>query len=306
MAIIFIGTPDFAVPSLQALINNNEDIPLVITQPDKKRGRGRKVSQPAIKIAAEKNNIEVRQPDNINDSVIIESLASLSPEFIVVAAYGRILGSGILKLPEKGCINVHASLLPKYRGAAPVQWAIINGEKLSGVTTMLMDEGVDTGDILLQQEVIIERTDTSATLSERLSNVGADILIDTIRGIRNNSIKPRRQTGTPSYAPALKKRDGRIDWSKDAESLFNFIRGMYPWPCAYTYLKGKYCRILESEAVEGSGTPGTVETISGNIMLIGSGDGLIGIKRLQPEGKKPLDVRAFVNGYRLNEGDRFD
>ncbi|HDO21785.1 MAG TPA: methionyl-tRNA formyltransferase, partial [Nitrospirae bacterium] len=192
------------------------------------------------------------------------------------------------------------------RGAAPVQWAIINGEKLSGVTTMLMDEGVDTGDILLQQEVIIERTDTSATLSERLSNVGADILIDTIRGIRNNSIKPRRQTGTPSYAPALKKRDGRIDWSKDAESLFNFIRGMYPWPCAYTYLKGKYCRILESEAVEGSGTPGTVETISGNIMLIGSGDGLIGIKRLQPEGKKPLDVRAFVNGYRLNEGDRFD
>jgi methionyl-tRNA formyltransferase len=306
MSIIFFGTPQFAATSLQALIDSNENIPLVITQPDKKSGRGRKISKPPVKILAEDNNIELVQPVSLTDNDLLERFHSISPEFIVVVAYGKILRENILGIPARGCINVHASLLPKYRGAAPIQWALINGESITGVTTMLMDKGMDTGDILLQKEMVIENNDTSDTLAERLAHAGAVLMSETIRGLREDRIRPVPQQGTSSSAPTLKKDDGKIDWGKDAMSLHNFIRGMYPWPCAFTFYGDKYIKIHEALPVEGSGIPGRIDSTSGNEIVIGTGDGLLIIKRVQPEGKKVMDAKAFINGYRLKEGESFE
>ncbi len=306
MSIIFFGTPQFAAASLQALIDSNENIPLVITQPDKKSGRGGKISKPPVKILAEDNKIEILQPGSLTDNDLPERLHSISPEFIVVVAYGKILRESILGIPSRGCINVHASLLPEYRGAAPIQWALINGESITGVTTMFMDKGMDTGDILLRKEVAIKRNDTSDTLAERLAHVGADLLLDTIKGLREELIRPVAQQGTSSYAPILKKEDGRIDWGKSAMSLHSFIRGMYPWPCAFTFYRDKYIKIHEALPAEGSGVSGRIDSTSGNEIVIGTGDGLLIIKRVQPEGKIVMDAKAFINGYRLKEGESFE
>lgn len=306
MSIVFFGTPHFAVPSLQVLIDNKERVSLVVTQPDKRRGRSRRISEPPVKVTALQHNIEVRQPERLSDESLLDRLRDISPEFIVVVAYGKLLKRPLLSIPERGCINVHASLLPQYRGAAPVQWAIINDEKITGVTTMLMDEGMDTGDILLQKQTEIKKEDSSESLSARLSTIGAVLLLETIKELRSGNIRPKPQSGPASYANILKKSDGIIDWHKDAVSLFNFVRGMSPWPCAFTHLNSKYIKIIDAEPVAGTGTPGTVEKISKERILVGTGSGLLSIKTLQPEGKKPIQSRAFVNGYRLQEGDRFD
>jgi methionyl-tRNA formyltransferase len=306
MSIIFFGTPRFATYSLQSLIDSNENVTLVITQPDKKSGRGRKLSKPPVKVLAERNNIEVLQPKSLSDSDIVERLRSLSPEFIIVVAYGKILKENILTIPSGGCINIHASLLPLYRGAAPIQWALINGESTTGVTTMLMDEGMDTGAILLQKELPIENNDTSDTLAQKLAHAGADILQETLSGLRGGRIRPVTQQGRASYAPPLKKEDAKIDWSKSAISLHNFIRGMYPWPCAFTFSGDKYIKIHEALPQKGSGMPGRIESIAGSEIVIGTGEGLLNIKRVQPEGKNVMDASAFINGYRLKEGDFFE
>ena len=307
MAIIFFGTPSFAVATLERLISAREDVALVVTQPDRPGGRGRRIIPPPVKTVAEREGLKVLQPEGIRSEEFISLLKEVTPEFIVVVAYGRILPADILQLPLRGCINVHASLLPKYRGAAPIQWAIINGDKKTGVTTMLMDEGLDTGDILLQRGVDIREEDNAQSLSERLSVAGAELLVETLKGLRAGTIKPQPQEGEPSYAPPLKKRDGLIDWSLPAEKIFNRIRGLYPWPCAYTYFRGKMFKLLKAEVVEGRGHPGEVIHKGKGELIVGTPEGLIRMLQIQMEGRKPMDVKAFLQGLGrdIRVGDRF-
>jgi methionyl-tRNA formyltransferase len=306
MRIVFFGTPAFAVPFLRTLLESGEEIVAVITQVDKKRGRDRMPFSPPVKEFAMRYGIRVLQPTNIRDPAFFRELSAIRPELIVVVAYGKILPLSILNLPPYGCVNVHASLLPKYRGAAPIQWALLNGEKKTGVTTMLMDEGLDTGPILLQEETEIADEDNTQTLSGKLSDLGVSLLMKTISGLKDGSLKPLTQVGTPSCAPPLKKEDGRIDWSKSSTEIFNFVRGMYPWPCAYCYLSRERIKIIGAKIVQGSGTPGRVEKVSKNELLVGTGEGLISIIELQPESKRPMPASAFLQGRKLREGSYFD
>ncbi len=306
MRIVFFGTPAFAVPFLRALLQSGEEIVAVITQVDKKRGRDRMPFSPPVKESAMRYGIRVVQPTNIKDPAFFKELSAMKPEIIVVVAYGKILPLSILNLPPYGCVNVHASLLPKYRGAAPIQWALLNGEKKTGVTTMFMDEGLDTGPILLQEETEIADEDNAETLSEKLSNMGVSLLMETVRGLKDSSLKPLPQVGTPSYAPPLKKENGRIDWSKGAAEIFNFVRGMYPWPCAYCYFGRERIKIISAKIIGGSGAPGRVEKVSKEELLVGTGEGLISIIELQPEGKRPMAASAFLQGRKMREGSYFD
>jgi methionyl-tRNA formyltransferase len=306
MRIIFFGTPSFAVPSLEALIQSGEEVTAVVTQPDKRKGRDRLLSPPLVKELAKEKGIRISQPVSIkNNQLFFDELRGMNPELIVVVAYGKILPAQILKLPEYGCMNVHASLLPKYRGAAPVQWAILKGEKSTGVTTMLMDEGLDTGDILLQRETDIVDEDTAETLGRKLSEMGARLLSETIQGIKGGLLKPMPQTGTPSYAPPLKKEDGRIRWASPAAEIVNCVRGMYPWPCAYCYLNNERIKIIKARAHAGHGTAGRIERAEEDL-VIGTADGLLSILELQPEGKRVMTVKEFLQGRRLKEGSFFD
>jgi len=305
MRIIFFGTPAFAIPSLVALLQSEEEVIAVVTQPDKKKGRGHVSSPSPVKELAIDRGIKILEPVNIKDPLFLSGLSKIMSEIIVVVAYGKILPAQILRLPSHGCINVHASLLPKYRGAAPIQWAIINGEKKTGITTMLMDEGLDTGNILLQEETEISSDDNAETLGNKLAEIGASLLIRTIKGIRSGYIKPISQKGTPGYAPPLKKEDGRLNWSKTATEIFNFVRGMYPWPCAYCYLNKERIKITRVKMLEGSGIPRRVEK-TGEELIVGTGEGLISIIELQPEGKIPMSAKAFLQGRRFKEGAFFD
>ncbi len=300
MSIIFFGTPEFAVPSLRRLYESGEKIALVITQSNKYDRKSRPIPIPVKEFARERS-IPVMQPERLRDTEFIEYIRSLNPEFFIVVAYGRILPGEILRIPRYP-INLHASLLPMYRGAAPIQWAIINGEKRTGITTILMNEGLDTGDILLMKEVEISPEDNAITLSEKLSEIGAELLIETINGLRESIIKPIPQKGIPSFAPPLKKEDGLIDWNKPAEKIHNMVRGMVPWPCAYTFIRGKKVIILSSRVLEGNGMPGRIET-SSKRLIIGTGDGLLEILQLRPEGKNTMDARSFLLGRELKEGE---
>ena len=305
MRIVFFGTPAFAVPTLTALLHSDEEVIAVVTQPDKRKGRDRVPAASPVKELALQNNRTVLQPSTLKDPSFLEEISIMKPEIIIVVAYGKILPPRILKLPPRGCINVHASLLPKYRGAAPVQWAIINGEKKTGITTMHMDEGLDTGDILLQEETVIEDDDTAETLGRRLADLGAALLIKTILKIEDCSLQRIPQTGTPNYAPPLKKEDGKITWSKTAVEISNMVRGMYPWPCAYCYLKNERIKITKVRASRGSGIAGRIEQV-GEELVIGTGEGFITIIELQPEGKRLMTARDFLRGRRLQEGTFFD
>ncbi len=307
MAIIFFGTPIFAVPALEGLISSGEDVVLVVTQPDRPGGRGHRPVPPAVKSVAERHGLTVVQPEKIGSDDFRHTLESMNPEFIVVVAYGRILPAGVLRVPRNGCINLHASLLPRHRGAAPIQWAIISGDKKTGVTTMLMDEGLDTGDILLQREVEIRADDNAATLSERLAREGAELLVETLRGVRSGAVKPRPQRGEPSYAPVLTKEDGLIDWSLPALTIYNRVRGLYPWPCAYTFYRGKMLKLLKVETMEGEGRPGEVVRRSKAELAVAASAGLVKILEIQLAGGKPMDVRAFLQGAGrdIRVGDRF-
>jgi methionyl-tRNA formyltransferase len=306
MSIVFFGTPSYAVPTLEMLISEGEDLALVVTQPDRIGGRGHRAISPPVKKVAEKRGIEVIQPEDIRKEGFTERLEEIKPEFIVVVAYGRILTKDILRIPPGGCVNVHFSLLPKYRGAAPVQWAIINGEDKTGVTTMLMDEGLDSGDILLQREIEIRRTDNAEALYERLSVTGAELLIRTIEGIRNGSITPVPQSGEPSYAPRLRKEEGLINWTLSADMIFNRIRGLYPWPTAYTYLGGRMIRILRADVLDGRGNPGEVVQSEKDRLVVATGQGLLELLEVQMEGKRPMEIKPFLQGVGRNirVGDR--
>jgi methionyl-tRNA formyltransferase len=305
MRIVFFGTPLFAVPALEAISRSVEDVAAVVTRPDKRRGRDRLPSPAPIKEVAAEKGIEVLQPESIKDPDFFDWLGAMKPEIIVVVAYGNILPAQILELPSHGCVNVHASLLPKYRGAAPIQWAIINGEKKTGVTTMLMDKGLDTGDVLLQEETDIYDEDNAGTLGRRLADVGASLLIETIKRIKDGSVRPVPQEGPPSYAPPLRKEDGRINWSDAAIDIFNLVRGLYPWPCAYCYLNRERIKIIKTKALDGSGMAGRIEK-AGDELFVGTEKGLLSILELQPQGKRLMTAREFLAGRRLREGVFFD
>ncbi|MDP2681405.1 MAG: methionyl-tRNA formyltransferase [Deltaproteobacteria bacterium] len=303
-----MGTPEFAVPSLRALIEVGENVVAIVTQPDKPRGRGKKLTPPPVREAALKHNIPVFQPEKIKDEPFITAISNFSPDVIAVVAYGKILPKAILDIPPKGCINVHASILPKYRGAAPINWAIINGEKETGITTMLLDEGMDTGDMLLTEKVEIRDDDTTSSLHDRLKYIGADLLIKTIKDIKSETIRPIPQDDSQAtYAPMLKKEDGRIDWTMKAEEIKNLIRGLNPWPGAYTRWDGKQIKIFKAEVEAGvKEEPGTVINISTEGIFAATGKGILLIKELQPENKNRMTASEFIKGYRIVKGQIFD
>jgi methionyl-tRNA formyltransferase len=304
LSIIFFGTPEFAIPSLKALLGSGEEIALVVTQTDKVKGRGHRLSPPPIKSIALEAGLRVLQPAASIDERVAHEIALIRPEFIIVVAYGKLLPKGILEIPRYGCVNVHASLLPKYRGASPIQWAILRGEAKTGVTTMLMDEGLDTGPLLLRQETEIHAEDTGESLGERLAGIGASLLVKTIKGLREGTITPVPQTGISSYAPPLRKTDGLVDWSRSAGELFNFVRGMLPWPGAYCHIGNVKTIIFRTEVLEGKGIPGVVEKIVRKGPIVGTGDGLLLITDLQPSGKKRMPAEAFMLGRSLRKGER--
>lgn len=299
-----MGTPGFAVPTLKALVESeDDDVVSVITKPDTPSGRGRRVSPPPIKTLAVDYNIPVLQPEKINTEKFFSELKEYEPDIICVAAYGKILPKNILDLPPHGCINVHASLLPKYRGAAPINWAIIRGEEITGITTMMMDEGMDTGDILLQREVKIEAEDDAESLSEKLSTTGAELLIDTIR-LQKEGKLPRmpQDHSKATYAPMLKKEDGIVDWKKSAEEILNLIRGTLPWPGAHTTIDGKNLKLYKAEVSHGMGQPGEVILSEQGSLRIATGNGAVDIREIQIEGGKRLPTQAFLAGRKIPQG----
>jgi len=309
MRVIFMGTPEFAVPTLERLINEKVDIVAVVTQPDRPVGRKRIVTPPPVKNLAVKYNIPVYQPDRVKDEAFIKVLASLRPDIIVVVAFGQILTPQVLAIPKIGCINVHASLLPKYRGAAPVQWAIINGEKITGVTTMWMDEGLDTGDIFLQEAIEIKEEWTSLDLFKELSILGGNLLVKTLEHIKTGNIIRKPQDNTKAtYAPMLKKEMGRINWSKSAEEICNLIRGTYPWPCAYTVRMGKEIKIFKARPFFSGNAPAPGKfrgVIKNEGFLVGTGTIDLLVTELQEAGGKRMTATEYLIGHRLKEGDLF-
>jgi methionyl-tRNA formyltransferase len=302
VAIIFFGTPHFAVPSLKGLLQADEEVVLVVSQPDKPKGRGHLLSAPPVKELALQRGIPVIQPTKMRDPRLHDELRALNPEFMVVVAYGRILPPAMLEIPLRGCVNVHGSLLPRYRGAAPIQWSIINGDTETGVCTMLMDEGLDTGPSLLCERLPIAEDDTTESLFARLAEVGADTLIRTLRGMRDGTVLPKPQAGDVVYAPPLKKEDGRLDWNRPASALAHQVRGMYPWPGTFCYLGGERIKVIKAHEESGSGAPGMVEKATSGVLRIGTGEGLLRIDELQSEGKKAMPAAAFLAGRRLREG----
>lgn len=305
MKIVFFGTPEFAVPSLKILLGSEHEVIAVVTQPDRQSGRGRRLKSCPVKASAEEAGLEVLQPQKAKDKAFIDKLKQLDPSLIVVVAYGQILPPEIIHMPEFGCVNVHASLLPKYRGAAPINRALIDGVSRTGVTTMLMDEGLDTGPLLLKEETKIAREDTAGSLSERISETGASLLLLTLKGLKNGNLKPVPQEGEPSYAPVMKKSDGLIRWSSSAEDICNFIKGMNPWPGAYGFIEEERFKILMAFPVEGEGAAGMIESVTKAELLIGTGSGRISITWIQPSGKPVMEIRAFLQGRKLKKGMKF-
>lgn len=300
MKILFMGTPGFAVPCLESLIKAGYNICGVFTQPDKPKGRGHKLTAPPVKEVAIKNNIEVFQPDKIRNAETLSIIKGLEPEIIVVVAYGKILPKEIIDYPKYGCVNVHASLLPKYRGAAPIQWSIINGEKTTGVTTMYMNEGLDTGDMLLKSSTIINDDETSGDLHDRLSFIGADLILKTLNEISKGTIKRKKQNDDEaSYSTMLDKSLCNIDWNKAAINIHNLVRGLNPWPTASTILNGNILKIHKTKVsnIKG-GSPG--EIISLNPFVVScSGDTSLEILELQLLGKKRMSSEEFLRGHKI-------
>lgn len=304
MNIVFMGTPDFAVPSLQKLIDSDNTVSAVFTQPDKPVGRKHVLTAPPVKELALKYGIPVYQPASLKSDEVYSILKELAPELIVVVAYGKILPKRILDLPKNGCINVHGSLLPKYRGAAPIQWCVINGEKVTGVTTMFMSEGLDTGDILLKKETEIGENETAAELFDRLAPMGAELLIDTIENLKN--ITPIKQEDALSnYAPIIDKRICPIDWSKSAQAVHNQVRGLAGWPVAVTYIDGKKVKI-HSGKISGETNRNFGEVCDNNKCIkVACGDGLsYEITSLQFDGKKRMDTASFLLGNKIMIGQK--
>ena len=309
MRVIFMGTPDFSVPALEKLSAEHEVI-AVVTQPDKPKGRSGKLIACPVKEKALELGLKVLQPERARDEAFISEIKALNPDMIIVIAYGQILPGKILELPKYGCVNVHASLLPKYRGAAPIQWAVINGDKVSGVTTMLMNEGLDTGDILLAKEVELKYDETGGSLFERLSSIGAGLMLETITGLENGEITPIPQDDSKaSKVGLLTKAMGELDFNKSSRELERLVRGLDPWPGAFTYIDGKKLSIWkciaekmkhDKEAV----STGAVSDVGKDYIDISCREGCLRLLEVQLEGKKRMNVRDFLNGFEVKRGDK--
>lgn len=306
---VFCGTPLFAVPSLQKFIANPDfEVAAVFTQPDRPRGRGQEVALSPVKEAAIAAGLDVHQPERIRAPEVETQLRVLEPEVIVIIAYGQIIPARLLNIPWLGWINLHASLLPKYRGAAPINWAIANGETVTGNTTMRIDAGMDTGEMLLQQELRIGPEDTASELAGRLAEAGAELMLETLRGLQSGAIAPRLQDHTAAtYAPMLKREDGRIAWERPAQEIFNRMRGFAPWPGAYTEFRGQTCHLwgkpVSNEAA--SQSPGTVTAHQGKIQVTCGAGSLLKLTHVKLEGRRQISAAEFANGARLQPGERF-
>ena len=304
MKIVFMGTPDYAAVTLKKLIASDHEIAAVFAQPDKPVGRKQILTPPPVKVVAEENNIPVYQPKTLRDGEALEILKGINPDIIVVVAYGKILPEKILNLPKYGCVNGHASLLPKYRGASPIQWCIVCGEEKTGVTVMQMDIGMDTGDILTQCEVEIGEKETAEELFERLSVITAELLVNTLADLEKGNITPQKQDEEKaSYAPIIKKEMAELDFSKSAKELYNAVRGYYSWPCAYFFLGGKRIKVIKSEI--GNETSKPAGTVVGNsdCLEIACGDGKsLKLLTVQPEGKGKMTAKEMLNGTKIEKG----
>jgi methionyl-tRNA formyltransferase len=301
-----MGTPQFAVPALQRLVGSGNNVLAVYTQPDRPKGRGRQPSTSPVKQAALALDLHVEQPERIRRPEVVSQLAAYSPDIMIVVGYGQIIPQSVIDLPRHGIVNVHASLLPKYRGAAPIQWAVANGEAVTGVTTMLINAGLDTGDMLLKAETSIGPAETAVELSERLSALGAELLIETLVAIQDGTLRPQPQNDAEAtLAPILKKEDGLVDWRRPAVEIDRRRRGFLPWPGAYTTFRGQVLHIWRSKPANDidSGCPGTVR-VAGRRLLVACGQGTsLEIEELQLEGRKRMSAEAFRNGYRPTAED---
>lgn len=309
LRIVFMGTPDFAVPSLQALLDGPDQVVAVVCQPDKPCGRGQMLSSPPVKQLALQHGLAVLQPTSVRNEPFFEQIRKLAPDALIVVAYGKILPAALLQMPTLGAINVHASLLPKYRGAAPIQWAMIHGATETGITIMQMDEGMDTGNILLSRSVHIGAQETAGALFDRLSRLGGDTLVVALAQLKEGSLSSIPQNhGQASSAPPLSKDMGHLDWTLSARRLHCLIRGLDPWPSAYGFIKGKRCRFFVPELVPIRATdpPGTICRADNQGLLVATGDDYLRIHDIQPEGKKRIAVNACLHGFRIEPGTRIN
>lgn len=315
MRIVFMGTPDFAVSTLKSLIDSRHEVIAVVTQPDKPKGRGGKMQYTPVKEAALEAGIEVYQPQKAKDEEFVKFIRKLAPDVMVVVAYGQILTKEMLDIPKYGCINVHASLLPKLRGAAPIQWSVIDGDEESGVTIQQMDEGIDTGDILLVKKYKLDKKETGGSLFERLASFGGPMILEVLDMAEEGRLNPVKQGEDSTYAKMLSKATGKIDFSKDAVSIERLIRGLNPWPSAFAFIHGKMLKIWEADVLseeevaaagmsDDAAEPGTITAIGKNEIVVKTGKDYLVITSLQLEGKKRMDTGAFLRGYKLEAGEK--
>ena len=307
MKVVYMGTPDFSVGALEAIIKSGHEVTAVVTQPDKPKGRSKELQISPVKACALKYNLPVFQPVKIKEAEAVAKLREYEADIFVVAAFGQILSKEILTMPKYGCINIHASLLPKYRGASPIQWAVLNGEEVSGVTIMQMDEGIDTGDILIQETVTLDAKETGESLFDKLAVCGADLIVKALDAIEAGKVTPVKQDEAAStHVGMLKKEFGRMDFSQDAVVLERKIRGLNSWPSAYTYLKGKTLKIWDADVVVADkgvkAQCGEVCDVAKDSFFVMTGDGLLEIKEVQLEGKKRMDVKSFLLGNAIEKG----
>ncbi len=305
MNIIFMGTPDFAVPTLETLINEGHNISCVVTQPDKPKGRGKKETMPPVKETALKHGLTVLQPNRIKtDEEFISHIQSLNPDVIVVVAFGQILPKSVLDIPKYGCINIHGSLLPKYRGAAPIQWSIINEDEITGVTIMYMNEGMDTGDMILKKEMVISEDDTYETLHDKMKDIGAKTLIEAMPIIEGLGNRIKQDEEDATYAPKIEKSLGEIKWDNNTSTVDALIRGVTPWPGGYTYYKGEVMKVwkVKKTQIHVEGAPGTIISVDKEGILVKTLDGALIIQEIQMPNKKRMPVSEYIKGNTIDVG----
>lgn len=304
MKIIFMGTPDFAVPTLKALIDSEHDVAAVFTQPDKAVGRKQILTAPPVKVCALESSIPVYQPTSLKNDEITKLISYINPDVIVVVAYGKILPEAILSIPKYGCVNGHASLLPRHRGASPIQWSIVCGDEKTGITTMFMEKGLDTGDMLLKEEVIIGENETGEELHDRLSEISASLMLKTLSGLEKGTIVPQKQDDSLStYAPIITREMGYIDFNKSAGEVHNLIRGFYSWPAAYFFLSGKRIKVLSSRLSKITNeAPGTIVESQKELVIACGDNKCISLTEIQPEGSKKMSALDYLKGHSIEKG----
>lgn len=303
MRVVFMGTPDFAVPSLARLLECGHEVPAVFTQPDKPAGRGHKLTPPPVKKLAAAQNLTVYQPDTLHDAQVQSMLRDLAPDVIAVVAYGKLLPPQVLEIPRLGCVNVHGSLLPKYRGAAPIQWSVLNGDSEAGVTTMYMAQGLDCGDMILKESVALGKEETAGELYERLAPIGADLLIKTLELLeKGNAPREKQDDALSSTAPMLTKQMARLDFTQSAEQLTRLINGMNPWPVAHTLLDGNLLKVYRARPVDGRGAPG--ETLAAKGFVAACGQGALELLEIQAHGGKRMAAADYLRGHPVKPGTK--